>query len=276
MVNNEVSWPMRRASGKLEYHLRTSDLDKWISQLFDRIPLSEKEVRILTKSAKRIFTSEHNVHTVACPITVCGDIHGQFYDLLELFKVGGRPPDCSYLFMGDYVDRGLYSVEVVSLLVALKVRYKDKIHMLRGNHESRQVTQIYGFYDECLRKYGNATVWKLFTDLFDFLPVTASINNTIICMHGGLSPSLRTLDDIRQLTRTVEVPTEGPLCDLLWSDPEERPGFLPSPRGAGFIFGQDESEKFCRRNNLELICRAHQLVMDGFRPTHNNRVRCCR
>lgn len=118
--------------------------------------------------------------------------------------------------MGDYVDRGYYSVETVTLLVSLKVRYKDRITILRGNHESRQITQVYGFYDECLRKYGNANVWKYFTDLFDYLPLTAIVDNQIFCLHGGLSPSIDTLDHIRALDRLQEVPHEGPMCDLLW------------------------------------------------------------
>ena len=116
---------------------------------------------------------------VKCPVTVCGDVHGQFHDLMELFRIGGRSPDTNYLFMGDYVDRGYYSVETVSLLVALKVRYKDRVTILRGNHESRQITQVYGFYDECLRKYGNANVWKYYTDLFDFLPLTALVEGSV-------------------------------------------------------------------------------------------------
>lgn len=138
---------------------------------------------------------------VACPVTVCGDIHGQFHDLMELFKIGGKPPDTNYLFMGDYVDRGYYSVETVTLLLALKVRFKERLTILRGNHESRQITQVYGFYDECLRKYGNANVWKYLTDLFDYLPLTAVVADQVFCLHGGLSPTLETLDDVRKLDR---------------------------------------------------------------------------
>lgn len=130
--------------------------------------------------AREILMEESNVQPVRCPVTVCGDIHGQFHDLMELFRIGGNSPDTNYLFMGDYVDRGYYSVETVTLLVALKVRYKDRVTILRGNHESRQITQVYGFYDECLRKYGNANVWKAFTDLFDYLPLTALIEEQVL------------------------------------------------------------------------------------------------
>ena len=151
--------------------------------------------------------------------------------------MGGDVPDTNYLFMGDFVDRGFYSVETFLLLLALKVRYPDRITLIRGNHESRQITQVYGFYDECLRKYGNANVWKYLTDLFDYLPLTAVVENQIFCLHGGLSPSLDTLDMIRDIDRVIEVPHEGPMCDLMWSDPEEIEGWGVSPRGAGYIFG---------------------------------------
>lgn len=195
---------------------------------------------------------------VKCPVTVCGDVHGQFHDLMELFRIGGKSPDTNYLFMGDYVDRGYYSVETVTLLVALKVRYRERITILRGNHESRQITQVYGFYDECLRKYGNPNVWKYFTDLFDYLPLTALVDGQIFCLHGGLSPSIDTLDHIRALDRLQEVPHEGPMCDLLWSDPDDRGGWGISPRGAGYTFGQVRLKLKKKREAAQQV--SHQIM----------------
>ncbi|KAL5188131.1 Serine/threonine-protein phosphatase PP2A catalytic subunit [Glycine soja] len=229
-------------------------------------------VRVLCDKAKEILMEESNVQPVKSPVTICGDIHGQFHDLAELFRIGGKCPDTNYLFMGDYVDRGYYSVETVTLLVALKVRYRQRITILRGNHESRQITQVYGFYDECLRKYGSANVWKIFTDLFDYFPLTALVESEIFCLHGGLSPSIETLDNIRNFDRVQEVPHEGPMCDLLWSDPDDRCGWGISPRGAGYTFGQDISEQFNHTNNLKLIARAHQLVMEGYNWGHDQKV----
>jgi serine/threonine-protein phosphatase 2A catalytic subunit len=217
-------------------------LDKQIELLIDFKPIPEHEVKSLCDKAKEILMKESNVQPVRCPVTICGDIHGQFHDLMELFKIGGKSPDTNYLFMGDYVDRGYYSLETVTLLVCLKVRFKDRVTILRGNHESRQITQVYGFYDECLRKYGNANVWKYYTDLFDYLPLTAVVENKIFCLHGGLSPSLDTRDQVKGLDRVQEVPHEGSMCDLLWSDPDDRCGWGLSPRGAGFTFGEDISE----------------------------------
>jgi serine/threonine-protein phosphatase 2A catalytic subunit len=155
-----------------------------------------------------------------------------------------------------------FQVETVTLLVALKVRYKDRLYVLRGNHESRQITQVYGFYDECHRKYGSANVWKMFTDLFDYMPLTALVENAVFSLHGGLSPSIDSLDTVRTLDRVQEVPHEGAMCDLLWSDPDDRAGWGISPRGAGYTFGADISEQFNHANGLKLVARAHQLVME--------------
>jgi serine/threonine-protein phosphatase 2A catalytic subunit len=252
--------------------VNVQELDKWIEKSYSCEHLPESAVAKLCSKARSILIEEKNVQPVKCPVTVCGDIHGQFYDLMELFRIGGKPPDTNYLFMGDYVDRGYFSVETVTLLVALKVRYKDRVTLTRGNHESRQITQVYGFYDECLRKYGNANVWKFFTDLFDYLPLSALVERQIFCLHGGLSPQIDTLEHIMALDRVQEVPHEGPMCDLLWSDPDDRCGWGISPRGAGYTFGQDLSEQFNHTNGLTLISRAHQLVMEGYNWGHDKHV----
>ena len=170
------------------------------------------------------------------------------------------------------MDRGHYSLECVTLLTTLKARFPGRITILRGNHESRQITQVYGFYDECLRKYGNAEVWQEFTSLFDYLPMIGLVEKKIFCLHGGLSPSIDTIDHAKQLDRVQEVPHEGPMCDLVWSDPDERCGWGISPRGAGYTFGQDITEHFNHCNNLDLIARAHQLVMEGYQWAHNRGI----
>lgn len=249
-----------------------SDLDRQIEQLRRCEIISESEVKSLCSKAREILLEESNVQRVDAPVTVCGDIHGQFYDLKELFRVGGDVPTTNYLFMGDFVDRGFYSVETFLLLLALKVRYPDRITLIRGNHESRQITQVYGFYDECLRKYGTSTVWRYCTEVFDYLSLSAIIDGKIFCVHGGLSPSIQTLDEIRIIDRKQEVPHDGPMCDLLWSDPEETNGWGMSPRGAGFLFGSDVVQQFNDANHLQMICRAHQLVMEGYKWHFNESV----
>ncbi|KAH9569446.1 hypothetical protein CY35_03G133900 [Sphagnum magellanicum] len=233
-----------------------SDLDRQIEQLKRCEPLKESEVKALCLKAMEILVEESNVQRVDAPVTLCGGIHGQFYDLKELFGVGDCP-QTNYLFLGDFVDRGFYSVETFLLLLALK---------------SRQITQVYGFYDECLRKYDSVNVWRYCTDIFDYLSLSALIDNRIFSVHGGLSPSITTLDQIRTIDRKQEVPHDGAMYDLLWSDPEEIEGRGLSPQGAGYLFGGNVATTFNHTNKIETICRAHQLVMEGYKWMFNNHV----
>ncbi|ORZ38155.1 Metallo-dependent phosphatase-like protein [Catenaria anguillulae PL171] len=241
------------------------DLDQCIERLYARQLLDARVVKLICEQLTEVLVLESNIQNLSTPITVVGDVHGQFYDVLEIFKIGGPCPDTNYLFLGDYVDRGYYSIETISLLACLKLRYPNRITLLRGNHESRAVTQTYGFYTECMRKYGSADVWRYFTDMFDYLTLSCVIDNVIFCVHGGLSPSLHTLDQIRVIDRFKEIPHDGPMADLVWSDPDESvSSFGISPRGAGYTFGQDVVEKFLYLNNCRHILRAHQLCHDGY------------
>lgn len=183
----------------------------------------ESLVKQLCYKAQELLVEESNVQLVQTPVTICGDIHGQFHDLLTLFREGGECPFTNYLFLGDFVDRGFYSLESFLMLLCLKVRYPDRITLIRGNHESRQITTAYGFYDECLRKYGSASVWRLCCGVFDYLSLSALVGGPggVFCVHGGLSPAIDTLDQIRLIDRKQEVPHDGPMCDLLWSDPDD-------------------------------------------------------
>lgn len=248
------------------------DIDEKIGHVLKKGELSADDCVKLCEQVRAILLDEPNCVQVKSPVTVVGDLHGQFQDFKELLSIFGQPPETNYLFLGDYVDRGDSSVRTVTLAFLMKVRYSERVTLLRGNHESRQITQSYGFYDECLKTYGCPAVWDAFTDAFDFLPLTALVDGQAFCPHAGLSPVLNTIDDVQQLDRFQEMPHEGPICDLLWSDPAEQYGWHLSKRGAGYEFGQDVSEQFNHVNGLRVIVRAHQLVMDGYQWCHDDNV----
>ena len=191
-------------------------------------------------------------------------MHGQYYDLLRIFEYGGFPPESNYLFLGDYIDRGKQSIETVCLLLCYKIKFPENFFLLRGNHECAQINRIYGFYDECKRRY-SIRLWKVFSDVFNCLPVAALIDEKIFCMHGGLSPELRNLEQIKNIMRPTDVPDTGLLCDLLWSDPERGvEEYGDNDRGVSFTFGENVVRKFNSKHDLDLICRAHQVVEDGY------------
>ncbi|KFY71451.1 hypothetical protein V501_08318 [Pseudogymnoascus sp. VKM F-4519 (FW-2642)] len=320
-------------------------LDEWLEQAKLCRYLPEGAMKQLCEMVKECLMEESNIQPVRTPVTICGDIHGQFYDLLELFRVAGgmpgetnvqapttiitsddiEPPTTiggdkigsdsgigssvgsgaeddveeqprgrprtagstrsgassaahsantnevtgtgkqNFVFLGDFVDRGYFSLETLTLLMCLKAKYPDRITLVRGNHESRQITQVYGFYEECQQKYGNASVWKACCQVFDFLILAAIVDGAVLCVHGGLSPEIRTLDQIRVVARAQEIPHEGAFCDLVWSDPEDVETWAISPRGAGWLFGDKVATEFNQVNGLKLIARAHQLVNEGYK-----------
>ena len=246
--------------------------DKWLETVKEGKCLTEYDLKILCDKLKEILCEESNVQPVDAPVIVCGDIHGQFYDLTNIFQIGGEIPENKYLFLGDYVDRGYNSVETLEYLLCLKLKYPDKITLLRGNHESRQICFTYGFYEEITRKYGNPNPWRYFNDVFDYFPLAAIIEGKIFCVHGGLSPKICYIDQIRLIDRVQEIPHDGPFSDLMWSDPDEVDGWQISSRGAGFLFGEKVVDEFNQLNDVELVCRAHQLVNEGYKYWFNDKL----
>jgi serine/threonine-protein phosphatase PP1 catalytic subunit len=249
-----------------------ADIDKIIEKLLQvkgskpgkKVNLLESEIQTVVTAAREILISQPILLELEAPIKICGDIHGQYYDLLRLFDYGGFPPEANYLFLGDYVDRGQQSIETICLLLSYKIKYPENFFLLRGNHECSSINRLYGFYDECKRRY-NFKIWKMFGDCFNCLPVAAIIDDKIICMHGGLSPDLTNLEQITRVMRPTEVPDEGLLCDLLWSDPDnEASGWAENERGVSYTFGSDVVATFLKKHELDLICRAHQVVEDGY------------
>ncbi|XP_034234230.1 serine/threonine-protein phosphatase PP1-beta-like, partial [Thrips palmi] len=202
---------------------------------------------------------------LATPLNICGDVHGQYYDLLRMLELVGPPPEQRYLFLGDYVDRGPQSVEVIVLLLALRLRHPDCMALLRGNHESALLNRNYGFYRELERRGYSQSLQKRFADCFNCMPLAAVVGGRIFCCHGGLSPELRDLEQINMLPRPADVPRSGLFCDLLWSDPEYVAGWEPNvTRGCSYLFGPEVVDEFLRTHGLDLVCRAHQVVEEGY------------
>ncbi|XP_022097959.1 serine/threonine-protein phosphatase 5-like [Acanthaster planci] len=204
--------------------------------------------------------------------TVCGDIHGQFYDLLNIFKLNGLPSeDNPYLFNGDFVDRGSFSVEVILTLFGFKLLYPDHFHLSRGNHESETMNQMYGFYGEVKAKY-TSKMADLFTEVYNWLPLAQVINHKVLVMHGGLfSDDSVTLDDIRKVDRDRQPPETGIMCEILWSDPQPQLGRAPSKRGVGIQFGPDITKRFLEQNSLEYVIRSHEVKAEGYEVAHNGK-----
>ncbi|XP_010263036.1 PREDICTED: serine/threonine-protein phosphatase BSL3 [Nelumbo nucifera] len=236
------------------------------------------EIADLCDSAERIFANEPSVLQIKAPVKIFGDLHGQFGDLMRLFDEYGAPSTAGdiayidYLFLGDYVDRGQHSLETITLLLALKVEHPHQVHLIRGNHEAADINALFGFRIECIERMGERDgiwAWHRINRLFNWLPLAALIEKKIICMHGGIGRSINHIEQIENLQRPITMETGSVvLMDLLWSDPTENDsveGLRPNARGPGLVtFGPDRVMEFCNNNDLQLIVRAHECVMDGF------------
>lgn len=249
------------------------DFEEIHKQIFDCNVINEEIVTRLLLRFMNMLYSENNVIVLSSPIVICGDIHGQVHDLVKLFQVSHGfdhekkwTNKKKYLFMGNYVGYGRYSLNTFLLLVTLKLQYPDQISLLRGNFECRSISYKYGFYDEILKNYGYSGIYNTCTEVFDLLPLAAIVDQSIFCVHGGISPDISLIERIQMLNRQTETPISGPITDLLWSDPDENvSGFHKSERGIGVTFGKDECTKFIRINRLKMICRSNQVEMNGYK-----------
>ena len=246
--------------------LKEKLIDSRKGEFCSNVKLSEREVISVIDKVYPIIEKEESMIELEPPLYICGDIHGQFYDLLRVFEILKYPPESKFLFLGDYVDRGKRSLECILLLLCLKIKYPSRIFLLRGNHESANINRMYGFYDECKRKV-SLRIYKKFCNLFNILPITALVGEKILCMHGGLAYDLKNIDQLKTIKRPTEIPEAGLLCDLVWSDPDESLYFdfcTNKERGISVCFSKKKVEEFTKENDLDLICRAHQVVEEGF------------
>ncbi|KAK1229695.1 serine/threonine protein phosphatase Pzh1 [Marasmius sp. AFHP31] len=249
------------------------DVDDMIQRLLDvgytgkvskSLCLKNTEITAICLAAREVFLSQPTLIELSPPVKIVGDVHGQYSDLIRLFEMCGFPPAANYLFLGDYVDRGKQSLETILLLLCYKIKFPENFFLLRGNHECANVTRVYGFYDECKRR-SNIKTWKTFIDVFNCLPIAAVVASKIFCVHGGLSPSLHSMDDIKRIQRPTDVPDYGLLNDLLWSDPSDTAmDWEDNERGVSYCFGKGIINEFLVRYDMDLICRAHMVVEDGY------------
>ena len=240
-----------------------------------RFNISANVIIKLCELVKPILKGEKNVLHINTPLNIFGDIHGQYSDMIHFLEMTGLPPNQNFLFMGDYVDRGNNSIEVCALLFAMKIIFPQNINILRGNHECPEVNSMYGFLNECKSRFGEngVNVFNQINDVLCILPLCAIISNKIFCVHGGISPHLKKIDDINKINRFTTIPNDGLLCDLMWADPNNTSEtWGTNARGISCTYNANAIDTFLNNNKLQLICRAHQLVSDGYKFTHNNKL----
>ncbi|KAL6764758.1 phosphatase 5-like protein [Haematococcus lacustris] len=275
-VEESYKGPRMQGSQEEGYTITLDFVQSMLAEFKEQRVIHRRFAYEIVLKAQELFRQQASLVDVSIPenghLTVCGDTHGQFYDLLRIWELNGRPaPDNPYLFNGDFVDRGSFSLEVILSLMAYKVLYPDSMHLTRGNHESKSMNKIYGFEGEVKAKY-NSTMAEVFRETFCWMPLAYVLNGKVLVVHGGLfSKDGVTLDDIRKIDRFREPPEEGLMCELLWSDPGPINGRQPSKRGVGVSFGPDVTKAFLDQNGLELLVRSHEVKEEGYQVEHDGR-----
>lgn len=239
-------------------------MEERLSQLRRYELLSEEEISKICNAVIEILIREPNIKRVSSPTLVIGDIHGQFADLLQIFNTHGTPENASYVFLGDFVDRGENSIECILYLLIYKIYYPTNITLLRGNHEQKIINKTYGFYDEVCMRYSSSIVWKMINSVFDHLNIACIIDGRYFCVHGGISPRV-SISELERIDRFEKIADQSIINDVIWSDPFYRMGASPNPRGNGFLFGEDVLRQFLVFNNVEIVIRSHQLAIEGFK-----------
>lgn len=268
------------AAGAVVKNMTQDFISRMINEVFlEGKSIPKKYAAAIVSHANRLFHQEptvvelNNKENPDVKISVCGDTHGQLYDVLNIFRKFGKVgPNHTYLFNGDFVDRGSWSCEVALLFYCLKIVFPANIFLNRGNHETNNMNKIYGFEDECKHKY-SSRIFDMFSQSFESLPLATLINGDYLVMHGGLpSDTSCTLEDFKKIDRFSQPPREGAFMELLWSDPQQADGFGPSQRGLGFAFGSDITAQFLEKNKLRKIFRSHEVRMGGVQLEHNGKL----
>ena len=227
--------------------------------------LTEEEIKFLIEKSKEIFLAQPTLLNIKAPITVCGDIRGNLKSLKKVFEISGDTKDKSFIFLGNYVNRGNNSLECLCLLLAYKIKYRDTFYLLRGHYDDGQLSKNYGFYQECQEKTSE-NIYEQIALLLNCIPLAAVLDNKIFFVHGGISPKLNSLEQIRAIQRPIVVPKEGLVCDLIWSDPDKdmKDDWAESSRGAGKFFSEKPLVDFLEKNHFTMLCRGHTVINEGY------------
>lgn len=239
-----------------------------------RLPvIPADKLKLLTKEVGEIFAKEPVILDISAPLLICGDVHGHYLDLCRIFKENGYPPETKYLFLGDIVDRGEMSIETATFLLLMKRLFPDDIHILRGNHEFREISRANSFFQEIQLVYDDESVFNAFIDCFEYMPLVARVDDLMLCVHGGVGPNYKRYDNVQLISRPLKNFDNLAITDMLWSDPEEGcQDFKQSPRGLGSIFGEKQARDFLDDAKKRFLCRGHQSVQHGVETLFNGYV----